>query len=108
MNWLIFIRYFCNFVCLFVCFITLSLLFPLKIITDGRDINAVDNDGCQLPTMVYMSREKKPQQPHNFKAGALNALVSFSFLTSNYIADTNFNLYIFQSHLKYFTIVFLT
>lgn len=68
------------FFCLFVCFITLSLLFPLKIITDGRDINAVDNDGCQLPTMVYMSREKKPQQPHNFKAGALNALVSFSFL----------------------------
>lgn len=57
----------------------------LKIITDGRDSNAVDNDGCRLPTIVYMSREKRPQQPHNFKAGAMNALVSFSFLTCKYM-----------------------
>lgn len=86
----------------FVCFITLSLSFPSKIITDGRDINAVDNDGCRLPTMVYMSREKRPQQLHNFKAGALNALVSFTFLTSNCIADTNFNLYYLSIAFKLF------
>lgn len=28
-----------------------------------------------LPLLVYVSREKRPSQPHHFKAGALNALV---------------------------------
>lgn len=28
-----------------------------------------------LPTLVYLAREKRPQHPHNFKAGAMNALV---------------------------------
>jgi len=32
----------------------------------------------KLPFLVYVSREKKPSQPHHFKAGALNALVRFS------------------------------
>ena len=41
------------------------------------DKNAMDIDGRQLPTLVYMAREKRPQCPHNFKAGAMNALVSF-------------------------------
>ncbi|CAN6559037.1 unnamed protein product [Malus baccata var. baccata] len=50
----------------------------VQIITDGRDMNAVDNDGCRLATMVYVSREKRPQQPHNFKAGAVNALLRVS------------------------------
>ncbi|XP_058112687.1 cellulose synthase-like protein E2 isoform X3 [Magnolia sinica] len=47
----------------------------LQIIIDGRDPNAVDIEGSALPTLVYMAREKRPQHPHNFKAGALNALV---------------------------------
>ncbi|XP_062016037.1 cellulose synthase-like protein E6 [Rosa rugosa] len=55
----------------------------VQIITDGRDTNAVDNDGCRLPTIVYMSREKRPQQPHNFKAGAMNALLRVSSEISN-------------------------
>lgn len=55
----------------------------VQIITDGRDSNAVDNDGCRLPTIVYMSREKRPQQPHNFKAGAMNALLRVSSEISN-------------------------
>lgn len=42
---------------------------------DGRDKNAVDVDGGPLPTLVYVAREKRPQWPHNFKAGAVNALV---------------------------------
>lgn len=29
----------------------------------------------KLPLLVYVSREKKPSRPHNFKAGALNVLV---------------------------------
>ncbi|XP_058112689.1 cellulose synthase-like protein E1 isoform X2 [Magnolia sinica] len=49
----------------------------LQILIDGRDTNAVDIEGSALPTLVYMAREKRPQHPHNFKAGALNALVEF-------------------------------
>lgn len=37
--------------------------------------NDVDVEGCALPTLVYMAREKRPEWPHNFKAGAVNALV---------------------------------
>lgn len=33
-------------------------------------------DGVILPTLVYMAREKNPEHFHNFKAGAMNALVS--------------------------------
>lgn len=50
-------------------------LWGLKILIDGRDPNAVDNEGCVLPTLVYLAREKRPQHFHNFKAGAMNALV---------------------------------
>ena len=46
-----------------------------KILIDGRDPNAVDNEGCALPTLVYLAREKRPWHFHNFKAGAMNALV---------------------------------
>lgn len=46
-----------------------------QILIDGRDANAIDNDGNRLPTLVYMAREKRPNWPHNFKAGAMNALV---------------------------------
>ncbi|KAL6200636.1 hypothetical protein ACLB2K_030417 [Fragaria x ananassa] len=55
----------------------------VQIISDGRDTQAADNDGCRLPTIVYMSREKRPQQPHNFKAGAMNALLRVSSQMSN-------------------------
>lgn len=51
-------------------------------VIDGRDPKAVDSEGQPLPTLVYLSREKRPQYHHNFKAGAMNALVSlndFSF-----------------------------
>ncbi|KAJ7963605.1 Cellulose synthase [Quillaja saponaria] len=55
----------------------------VQIIIDGRDTRAVDNDGCQLPTLVYMAREKRPQWPHHFKAGAMNALIRVSSEISN-------------------------
>lgn len=35
-----------------------------------------DASGHALPNLVYISREKNKQIPHNFKAGALNVLVS--------------------------------
>ncbi|EOY11992.1 Cellulose synthase like E1 isoform 3 [Theobroma cacao] len=46
----------------------------LQILIDG---NATDIKGSALPTLVYLAREKRPQHPHNFKAGAMNALVEF-------------------------------
>lgn len=33
-------------------------------------------EGKPLPTLVYLAREKRPGYPHNFKAGAMNTLVS--------------------------------
>lgn len=45
-------------------------------VIDGRDRNAIDEDGFQLARVVYMAREKRPNYPHHFKAGAMNALVS--------------------------------
>ncbi|XP_058112665.1 cellulose synthase-like protein E6 isoform X4 [Magnolia sinica] len=55
----------------------------IQILIDGRDPNAVDAEGSALPTLVYMAREKRPQHPHNFKAGALNALIRVSSVISN-------------------------
>ncbi|PON31559.1 Cellulose synthase [Parasponia andersonii] len=53
------------------------------ILIDGRDTSAVDNVGSRLPTLVYMSREKRPKWPHNFKAGAINALLRVSSEITN-------------------------
>uniref|UniRef100_A0A2N9FRD3 Cellulose synthase-like protein E6 n=1 Tax=Fagus sylvatica TaxID=28930 RepID=A0A2N9FRD3_FAGSY len=55
----------------------------VQIMIDGGDKNAVDICGGQLPTLVYMAREKRPQWPHNFKAGAMNALIRVSSEISN-------------------------
>uniref|UniRef100_A0A2P2QLH9 Cellulose synthase-like protein E6 n=1 Tax=Rhizophora mucronata TaxID=61149 RepID=A0A2P2QLH9_RHIMU len=55
----------------------------VKIIVDGRDKGAVDDDGSRLPTLVYVAREKRPRYPHHFKAGAMNALIRVSSEISN-------------------------
>ncbi|OMP04213.1 Cellulose synthase [Corchorus olitorius] len=55
----------------------------VQFIIDGRDKNAVDSVGCRLPTLVYISREKRPDSPHHFKAGAMNALIRVSSEISN-------------------------
>ncbi|XP_021818112.1 cellulose synthase-like protein E1 [Prunus avium] len=55
----------------------------LQIAIDGRDPNAADVEGCGLPTLVYLAREKRPQYHHNFKAGAMNALIRVSANVSN-------------------------
>ncbi|GAV86437.1 LOW QUALITY PROTEIN: Cellulose_synt domain-containing protein, partial [Cephalotus follicularis] len=55
----------------------------LQILIDGRDPKAMDIEGQPLPTLVYLSREKRPQYHHNFKAGAMNALIRTSSRISN-------------------------
>ncbi|KAK2640208.1 hypothetical protein Ddye_028003 [Dipteronia dyeriana] len=55
----------------------------LQILIDRRDRNARDIEGYSLPTLVYLAREKRPQYPHNFKAGAMNALIRVSGKISN-------------------------
>jgi len=30
-----------------------------------------------VPNIIYISREKRPQHPHHYKAGAMNVLVKF-------------------------------
>ncbi|WOG93684.1 hypothetical protein DCAR_0312970 [Daucus carota subsp. sativus] len=42
-----------------------------------------DIDGSKLPTLVYVSREKRPGFDHHKKAGAMNALVRVSAILSN-------------------------
>ncbi|OMO89262.1 Cellulose synthase, partial [Corchorus capsularis] len=36
-----------------------------------------------VPNLVYVSREKRPKQPHNYKAGAMNVLVRVSGVMTN-------------------------
>ncbi|KAF8391684.1 hypothetical protein HHK36_023993 [Tetracentron sinense] len=55
----------------------------LQILIDGRDPKALDIEGQPLPTLVYLAREKRPQYHHNFKAGAMNALIRVSSKISN-------------------------
>ncbi|XP_058070313.1 cellulose synthase-like protein E6 [Magnolia sinica] len=47
---------------------------------NGEDVDA---DGNNMPTLVYVSREKRPGHPHHYKAGALNAMNRVSNLISN-------------------------
>lgn len=56
-------------------FFIFNFYYILQILIDGTDPNAKDDTGCPLPTLVYLAREKRPQYPNNFKAGAMNALV---------------------------------
>ncbi|KAL0414359.1 UNVERIFIED_CONTAM: Cellulose synthase-like protein G2 [Sesamum radiatum] len=46
---------------------------------DGTD---TDNEE-HMPLLVYVAREKRPSQPHHFKAGALNVLLRVSAMISN-------------------------
>ncbi|RCV12123.1 hypothetical protein SETIT_2G244000v2 [Setaria italica] len=55
----------------------------VQVLIDGKDRDAVDEEGNVLPTLVYMAREKRPQYHHNFKAGAMNALIRVSSVISN-------------------------
>ncbi|KAK6230077.1 hypothetical protein QUC31_001595 [Theobroma cacao] len=69
----------------------------LQILIDG---NATDIKGSALPTLVYLAREKRPQHPHNFKAGAMNALIRVSSNISNgqIILNVDCDMYSNNSH----------
>lgn len=54
----------------------------VQILFDGREFTTIGVEN-QLPTLVYLAREKRPQYHHNFKAGAMNALVRVSSQISN-------------------------
>ncbi|GJQ92894.1 cellulose synthase-like protein G3 [Tanacetum coccineum] len=47
--------------------------------------NCVDKDvdGVVMPNLIYISREKSNDKPHNFKAGALNVMIRASGLMTN-------------------------
>ncbi|KAM1479349.1 hypothetical protein ACFX2I_026644 [Malus domestica] len=52
--------------------------------TSGDDADAIQaNEAKNMPLLIYVSREKRPSQPHNFKAGALNVLLRVSGVISN-------------------------
>ncbi|XP_006346126.1 cellulose synthase-like protein E1 [Solanum tuberosum] len=55
----------------------------LQILIDNRDEETKDIDGVRLPTLVYVAREKHPEHFHNFKDGAMNALLRVSSEISN-------------------------
>ncbi|KAK9005226.1 hypothetical protein V6N11_042670 [Hibiscus sabdariffa] len=55
----------------------------LQILIDEKDPDAKDSEGCVLPTLVYLAREKRPHCLHHFKAGAMNALIRVSSAVSN-------------------------
>lgn len=72
----------------------------LQILIDGRDPEAIDIEGCALPTLVYLAREKRPQHFHNYKAGAMNALIRVSSEISNgeIILNVDCDMYSNYSH----------
>ncbi|XP_031398843.1 cellulose synthase A catalytic subunit 3 [UDP-forming]-like isoform X1 [Punica granatum] len=59
----------------------------------------LDNEGNELPRLVYVSREKRPGFPHHNKAGAMNAVVRVSGILTNgpFLLNLNCNHYINNS-----------
>ncbi|XP_054818246.1 cellulose synthase-like protein E1 [Prosopis cineraria] len=56
----------------------------LQILLHRKDAqNSKDLEGSAMPTLVYLAREKRPQYPHHFKAGAMNSLIRVSSTISN-------------------------
>ncbi|KAG0525802.1 hypothetical protein BDA96_06G088600 [Sorghum bicolor] len=50
----------------------------IKVLSDNQD---AAGDG--IPSLIYVSREKSPTQPHHFKAGAMNVLTRVSGVVTN-------------------------
>ncbi|XP_020238378.1 cellulose synthase-like protein H1 [Cajanus cajan] len=50
----------------------------------------------ELPHLIYISREKKPQHPHHYKAGAMNVLTRVSGVMTNapYILNLDCDMYV--------------
>ncbi|XP_045805398.1 cellulose synthase-like protein H1 [Trifolium pratense] len=52
----------------------------IKVIWENK---SKENHLDGLPHLIYISREKKPQHPHHYKAGAMNVLTRVSGLMTN-------------------------
>ncbi|KAI4322518.1 hypothetical protein L6164_022204 [Bauhinia variegata] len=50
----------------------------IKVIWENKE-----NGSDELPHLIYISREKRPKQPHHYKAGAMNVLTRVSGLMTN-------------------------
>ncbi|MQL85201.1 hypothetical protein Taro_017730 [Colocasia esculenta] len=63
------------------------------------DNGVCDMEGNKLPSLIYVSREKRPGFDHHKKAGAMNALVRVSAVLSNapYILNVDCDHYINNS-----------
>ncbi|PSR85408.1 Cellulose synthase-like protein [Actinidia chinensis var. chinensis] len=70
----------------------------VQILIDGRNLDEVDDDGRQLPTLVYLAREKRPHCHHNFKAGSMNALIRVSSEISNAPIILNLDCDMYSNH----------
>ncbi|PIN09522.1 Cellulose synthase (UDP-forming) [Handroanthus impetiginosus] len=55
----------------------------VQILVDGWNPHSFDIEGNRLPTLVYLSREKRPGFAHNFKAGSMNSLIRVSSEITN-------------------------
>ncbi|KAJ0230388.1 Cellulose synthase-like protein E1 [Hirschfeldia incana] len=66
----------------------------LQILVDGRKESSVS-----IPTLVYLSREKRPEHHHHFKAGAMNALlrVSSKITSGRFILNLDCDMYVNNS-----------
>ncbi|KAE8645737.1 cellulose synthase-like protein H1 isoform X2 [Cucumis sativus] len=54
------------------------------------------NDSNGIPNLVYVAREKRPNQPHHYKAGALNVLTRVSGVMTNapFIVNIDCDMYV--------------
>lgn len=72
---------------------------PLMGCSEGENLIDTTDLDIRLPTLVYVSREKRPGYDHNKKAGAMNALVRTSAILSNgpFILNLDCDHYIYNS-----------
>ncbi|KAL9249101.1 Cellulose synthase-like protein [Drosera capensis] len=71
---------------------------PLMLTESYGTIDFKDVD-IQLPMLVYVSREKRPDYEHNKKAGAMNALLRASAIMSNgpFVLNLDCDHYVYNS-----------
>ncbi|KAF6174664.1 hypothetical protein GIB67_006316 [Kingdonia uniflora] len=55
----------------------------IEIIHDDYEMNVRSDDLTNMPRLVYVAREKRHDEPHHYKAGALNTLLRVSGVMSN-------------------------
>ncbi|KAK4486998.1 hypothetical protein RD792_006313 [Penstemon davidsonii] len=54
-----------------------------EVINNSSGSSSDSDNNEEMPLLVYVAREKKPSQFHNFKAGAINVLLRVSAIISN-------------------------